>query len=252
MRLGLLAIPAVRSALELELGRSIEYHASLPSTQDRARDLAATGAPPLVVVSDHQTAGKGTQGRSWVAAAGSSLLASWLFRPAPGEAAVFALLAGVGVARALEHLGIADARLKWPNDVEVDRKKVAGVLAHATTDGEGGSLVLGIGVNVNQRVDEFPAELRRTATSLGLRGRPVDRLELFALVTRELDRLADPAEHAAGLAEWRERASLIGREVEVVRAGRPTVRGIAKDIAPDGALLVGGERVLAGEVRVLA
>ena len=165
---------------------------------------------------------------------------------------MFALLAGVAVARALERLRAADARLKWPNDVEVDRKKVAGVLAHATTDGEGGSLVLGIGVNVHQRLDDFPAELRPTATSLALGGRAVDRLDLLAVVTGELDRLADSSEHVAGLAEWRERATVIGREVEVVRAGHPTVRGIASDIAADGALLVGGERVLAGEVRVVA
>src|SRR6266550_2070804 len=67
MRLALLAIPAVRSALSLELGRDIEYHAALASTQDRARELAVAGAGPSVVVADHQAAGQGTRGRSWVA-----------------------------------------------------------------------------------------------------------------------------------------------------------------------------------------
>ena len=252
MRLALLAIPAVRSALSLEIGRDIEFHAALASTQERARALAATGAGPSVVVADLQTAGQGTHGRTWDAAAGTSLLASWLFRPPPAEPGLFALLAGVAVARALERLGIAEASLKWPNDVEAGQKKVAGALAHATTDGEGGSLVLGIGVNVHQTTDDFPAELRASATSLALTGHTVDRLSLLVAITRELDHVAKPSERIAALAEWRRRATLLGREVEVTREGRPVVRGVARDIADDGALLVGSERVVGGDVRALA
>lgn len=252
MRLALLAIPAVRSALSLEIGRDIEYHAELPSTQDRARALAGSGSGASVVVADHQTAGQGTRGRSWQAPAGTSLLASWLFRPTPAEPGLFALLAGVAVARALERLGMGDASLKWPNDVEAGHKKVAGALAHATTDGEGGSLVLGIGVNVHQRIDAFPSELRSTATSLALAGHTVDRLSLFVDLTRELDRVAAPAERAAALDEWRRRSTVLGREVEVTREGRSLVRGIARDIADDGALLVGSERVVVGDVRAVS
>ena len=252
MRLALLAIPAVRSALSLEIGRDIEYHAALGSTQDRARHLAASGSGPVVVVADHQTTGQGTRGRSWDAPAGTSLLASWLFRPAPAEPGLFALLAGVAVARAFAGLGMADASLKWPNDVEAGNRKVAGALAHATTDGEGGSLVLGIGVNVHQRLDEFSPELRATATSLALLGHTVDRLSLFVDLTRELDRVAMTAERREALEEWRKRSTLIGREVEVTREGRPIVRGIARDVAEDGALLVGTERVVVGDVRAIA
>ncbi|MDQ2914068.1 MAG: biotin--[acetyl-CoA-carboxylase] ligase [Chloroflexota bacterium] len=252
MRLALLAIPAVRSALSLEIGRAIEYHEALASTQDRARALAAAGSPPSVVVADHQTAGQGTHGRSWSAPAGTSLLGSWLFRPAPAEPGLFALLAGVAVARALARVGMGGASLKWPNDVEAGHKKVAGALAHATTDGEGGSLVLGIGVNVHQGLDDFPLELRATATSLALAGHTVDRLSLFVDLTRELDRVAAPAGREPALEEWRTRSTVLGREVEVVREGRPPVRGVARDIAEDGALLVGSERVVVGDVRVLA
>ena len=252
MRLALLAIPAVRSALSLEIGRDIEYHQTLASTQDRARALAAAGSRASVVVADHQTAGQGTRGRSWDAPAGTSLLASWLFRPAPAEPGLFALLAGVAVARALERRGMSEASLKWPNDVEAGHKKVAGALAHATTDGEGGSLVLGIGVNVHQRLDDFPPELRATATSLAIAGHDVDRLSLLVDLTRELDRVALPAERRAALEEWRRRSTVLGREVEVTREGRPVVRGVARDIAEDGALLVGSERVVVGDVRTLA
>jgi BirA family biotin operon repressor/biotin-[acetyl-CoA-carboxylase] ligase len=250
MRLALLAVPAVRSALSLEIGRDIEYHAAIASTQDRARALAASGSGSAVVVADLQTAGQGTRGRAWHAAAGTSLLASWVFRPAPAEPGLFALLAGVAVARALARLGMSEASLKWPNDVEAGHKKVAGALAHATTDGEGGSLVLGIGVNVHQGADDFPPALRATATSLALAGHTLDRLSLFVEVTRELDRVAAPAERRAALEEWRKRSTLLGREVEVTREGRPLVRGVARDIAEDGALLVGSERVVAGDVRL--
>lgn len=252
MRLALLAIPAVRSALSLEIGRDIEYHAALASTQERARALAAAGSGPAVVVAEHQTAGQGTRGRSWDATAGKSLLASWLFRPAPAEPGLFALLAGVAVARALARLGMTEASLKWPNDVEAGHKKVAGALAHATTDGEGGSLVLGIGVNVHQGLDDFPPELRATATSLALARHDLDRLTLFVELTRELERVAVLDERHAALEEWRKRSTLLGREVEVTREGRPLVRGVARDIADDGALLVGSERVVVGDVRVLA
>jgi BirA family biotin operon repressor/biotin-[acetyl-CoA-carboxylase] ligase len=252
MRLALLAIPAVRSALSLEIGRDIEYHAELASTQDRARKLAVAGTQPVVVVADHQTAGQGTRGRTWDAPPGTSLLASWLFRPSPAEPALFALLAGVAAARALALLGWSEASLKWPNDVESGHKKLAGALAHATTDAVGGSLVLGIGVNVHQRLDDFPPELRATATSLALAGHPVDRLSLLVELTRELDRVALPAERAAALDEWRARSTLIGREVEVTREGRPVVRGVARNIADDGALLVDSERVVVGDVRAVS
>ena len=252
MRLALLAIPAVRSALALELGRDIEYHDSLPSTQDRARELGSEARGSFVVVADQQTAGKGTHGRVWLAPPRTSLLASWLFFPAPARPSLFALLAGVAVVRAFDRLGMPGASLKWPNDVEAGHKKVAGVLAHATTSGEGGSLVLGIGVNVHQRATDFSDELRATATSLALAGLSVDRLDLLAGLNGELDRIVAPAERRAAMDEWRARSSVIGREVEVMRDGSEVFRGIARDIDEDGALIVGNERVLAGDVRTVA
>src|SRR5437667_12654223 len=249
MRLALLAIPAVRSALELELGRTIEYHVTLPSTQDRARELEASGSRRLVVVAEEQTAGRGTHGRSWRAPARTSLLAAWTFRPAPAEPALFALLAGVAVARALRTFGVADLGLKWPNDVWLTGGKIAGCLAHA----DGGGLVIGIGVNVSQR--ELPREIADIATSLARAGHDIDRLALVARLTRELDVIADPAAHADALAEWRKRSITVGREVEVTITAKERIRGKASGLADDGALLVetpyGQQRVIAGEVRVL-
>lgn len=254
-RLGLLAHVAVRSAVARELGRDIEYHASIDSTQVRARALAGAGAGAFIVVADQQLAGQGTHGRVWQAAAGTSLLASWIVRPAPAAPALFAALAGVAMARSLDTLGATGAHLKWPNDVELAGKKVAGALAHGSSDGGGGVLVLGIGVNVHQEADDFPAELRASATSLAIAGRAVDRLALLARLTQELDRLDDSGGRAVAMAEWRERSTLIGRQVEVRTAGRDALAGVATAIDEDGALLVrtstGMERVFAGDVREL-
>ena len=242
----------MRSSFAGELGREIEYHDVLPSTQTRARELAAQGIPRGIVVANEQSAGQGTRGRVWVAPKGTSLLASWIVRPAPVAPGLFAALAGVAIARVLESLARADARLEWPNDVHVGGRKVAGALAHATSDGDGGVLVLGIGINVHQRPEDFPAELRERAISLASAGYPLDRLALLARLTRELDRLEDTSERGAALDEWRRRSTFLGKAVEVRAGERPPLRGIATAIADDGALVVrtstGTERVVAGEV----
>jgi BirA family biotin operon repressor/biotin-[acetyl-CoA-carboxylase] ligase len=249
-RLSLLADPAVRSAFGRELGRVIEYHAAIGSTQDRARELARPGdADSVVVVADQQTAGHGRGEKSWLSEPGASLLASWIFRPAPAEPGLFALLAGVAVTMALRPLGVADLGLKWPNDVWLSNGKIAGCLAHGAAD----HLVLGIGVNVSQR--ELPREIADVATTLRRAGHDIDRLALLARLTRELDVVADPANHPAALTEWRKRSITLGREVEVIGAGEAAFRGTASALAEDGALLVetpyGQHRVIAGEVRVL-
>ena len=252
-RLLLLRSDAVRSAVARELGCDIEYHDSIDSTQTRARALVAEGVERGIVVADEQRAGQGTRERVWHAAPGTSLLASWILRPAPAAPSLFTALAGVAVARALDAVGCEGARRNWPTDVELDGRKVAGVLAHGSSDGRGGSLVLGIGINVYQSEADLPVELRATATSLALSRRAVDRLGLLARVSAELDRLGDPAAIVSTREEWRERSSLVGADVTVTVPGRPAFQGAATAIDDDGALLVrtasGVERVVAGDVR---
>jgi BirA family biotin operon repressor/biotin-[acetyl-CoA-carboxylase] ligase len=253
-RLALLAVSAVRSAISRELGRDIEYHEAIDSTQTRARELAAQGTTSGIVVANEQRSGQGTRGRSWHAPAGSSLLASWIARPAPRSAALFSALAGVAVARALDQLGVASSSLKWPNDVELAGRKMAGVLAHATSDGGGGMLVLGIGINVHQQRGDLRADIADSATSLAMAGKKIDRLALLAILTRELDRLQEPGALAVAHAEWVARSTLLGQGVEVRVDGRDPFSGTATAIDDEGALLVhtatGVERVIIGEVRL--
>ena len=247
-RLTLLADQAVRSAFGRELGRTIEYHATIASTQDRARELGRAGAAALVVA-DQQTGGHGRGEKTWLSEPGTSLLASWVFRPAPAEPALFALLAGVAVARALAPFGVADRGVKWPNDVWLTGGKIAGCLAHGAID----HLVIGIGINVSGH--QLPADIADTATTLARAGHDIDRLALLARLSSELGRLSDPAAHAAAMTEWRKRSITLGREVEVRESGNDPFRGRATALAEDGALVVeteyGQQRVLAGEVRDL-
>jgi BirA family biotin operon repressor/biotin-[acetyl-CoA-carboxylase] ligase len=140
-----------------------------------------------IATTDHQTGGRGRRGRSWVEAPGTSVLVSVLLRPPPElPAPQLSLVGGLAAAIAAEEaLGLA-AQIKWPNDVMVDRRKLAGVLAEARD----GVVVLGIGVNVNQTPEQLPADARVPAASLRtVDGRERDREEVLALLLETLDGL---------------------------------------------------------------
>jgi BirA family biotin operon repressor/biotin-[acetyl-CoA-carboxylase] ligase len=181
-----------------------------------------------IATTSHQTGGRGRLGRTWQDVPGRSLLVSVLLRPPPGRRpAELTLVGGLAVARAIG----PDARIKWPNDVLVEGRKVAGGLA----DLRDGSVILGIGVNVNQSEAELPPDARTPAASLRtIRGSEQDVEALLAGVLRQLDAAYRtwldtglPSLHAA-LAE---RDFLRGRDVVV-----EGVRGIARGIRPDGRL----------------
>jgi BirA family transcriptional regulator, biotin operon repressor / biotin---[acetyl-CoA-carboxylase] ligase len=142
-----------------------------------------------VAVADHQTAGRGRLGRSWVAPPGTAISVSVLLRPPPDRTiAQLSLLGGLAAAEAVEEeLGLwRGSQIKWPNDVMVNRRKVAGVLAEARD----GVVVLGIGINVNQTRDQLPPDAPQPAASLRtIDGREHDRAALLADLLRRLDRL---------------------------------------------------------------
>ena len=150
------------------LGHPRVHYRLIGSTNARARELAAAGAPHgTLVTAAEQSAGRGRQGRTWTAPAGRALLCSVLVRDPP---ALLPLAAGVAVAEAVaevvaEVVG-SEARLKWPNDVLVGGRKVAGILVEGRP--QEGWAVVGIGLNVAVRHADFPAELRETAGTLGL------------------------------------------------------------------------------------
>jgi BirA family biotin operon repressor/biotin-[acetyl-CoA-carboxylase] ligase len=223
------------------LGRPRLHLRETGSTQERARELAAAGAPHgTLVTAGVQTAGRGRQGRAWVAPPGRALLLSLVLR---GREPLLSLRAGLAVA----DLAGPAARVKWPNDVLLDGRKVAGVLVEGRPQESWAAL--GIGINVAVEPGDFPPELRERAGTLGW---PPDRLEpALAELLRALERrLAEPAD--ALLAALRARDALLGAPVRWNGGA-----GIGAGISETGALRVrrdgdgDGELALdAGEVHL--
>ena len=206
---------------------------SLDSTNRYLLDEARAGAPAgLVAVADHQTAGRGRRGRTWLAPPGASLLVSVLLRPQlpPGRAQLCTMAAGVALAEAVRQVADFAPDLKWPNDLVARDRKLAGLLAEA----DGDALVVGAGLNVQW--DEFPEEIAALATACNIEaGRPVDRDEVLdAFLDRLGDRVADPEGTAA---RYRDRLSTLGRRVRVEQADGD-LHGVARDLGPVGELLV--------------
>jgi BirA family biotin operon repressor/biotin-[acetyl-CoA-carboxylase] ligase len=237
---------------------AVEWRAEADSTNDRLKPLARAGAPEWsVVLADRQTGGRGREGRSWTSPAGG-LYMSVLLRPRFGSVGLLPLAAGVAVADAVAEWRVS-ARLKWPNDVLLDGRKLGGILAEAASEGAGVEwVVLGIGVNVAVARDALPPELREQAVSLAdaSSGRPAVP-QVAAAVLAHLrvcyDRLrADPARIVEG---WRARAVDWWGELVDVQTARGTLTGRMLGVDATGALLVGLEdgtrRILSGEVRRL-
>ena len=206
----------------MTLGRPRVHLRATTSTNDRARGLAAAGAPHgTLVTTGEQTAGRGRQGRTWSAPAGQALLCSLVLRSLDP---LLPLRAGLAVA----DLAGPEARVKWPNDVLLAGRKLAGVLVEARP--QEGWAVLGIGLNASVALAALPAEVRDRAATLG---RPPAALEatLDELLSALERRLAEPA--ATTLAALRERDALLGAQIRW-EGGSGTGGGIAAD----GALLV--------------
>jgi len=169
----------------------IHGFSSCPSTNDLAKRLAREGsAEGTVVLADEQTQGRGTKGRSWHSARGFGIYASVILRPRRTDLSLLPLAAGVACLEAIREATGLEAALEWPNDIVWKRRKVGGILCEGEFLGNALSFaVLGIGLNVSQKSDDFPAELRRTATSLRLAlGREVDRAGLEKALWSALDR----------------------------------------------------------------
>ena len=234
----------------------ILWYPDVPSTNDLAAALAERGAREgCVVVANGQSAGRGRQGRRWASPAGAGLYVSTVLRPAGHALPLLTIAAGVGVAEGIQTATGLVPDLKWPNDVFVSGRKVAGVLAEATSSAAGTCVVLGFGINVLPAV--YPPEVTARATSLERElGRAVDRGSLLAeclcgLAGRYQDLVS--GRRNAVVEAWRGRAaSMRGRRVQWNEAGEAH-EGIADSIDDTGALVVrtdaGLARVTAGDVR---
>jgi BirA family biotin operon repressor/biotin-[acetyl-CoA-carboxylase] ligase len=234
--------------------RRILWYQEVGSTNDVADALAERGGDEgLVVIADRQVAGRGRLGRSWASPPGAGIYVSAVLRPPSASVPLLTIAAGVAVADGIASATGLSTHLKWPNDVQVAGRKLAGILA----EGAVGHVVLGIGINVQPAA--YPADVSARATSIESElGRPVDRglvlAEcLAALASRYRELLTGNGRVV--VEAWRGRAgALLGRRVEWESpGGRHT--GLAENIDDDGALIVTGARgtltIRSGEVRWL-
>ena len=240
----------------------MQWHAELPSTNDRAAAAAEAGAAEgCLIIADMQTAGRGRHGRSWCSPPGAGLYVSVVLRPEPRVVPLVTIAAGVAIADGVRAATGLQTMLKWPNDVQAAGgggagRKLAGILAESgAASGGAAHVVLGFGINISPAA--YPPDVAARATSLEAElGRPVDRgavlVECLAALAARYDDLR--RERSADvLAAWRGYARpLLGRAVEWDDRGHVR-RGSADDVDASGALIVrtgeGIARVISGEVR---
>jgi BirA family biotin operon repressor/biotin-[acetyl-CoA-carboxylase] ligase len=218
------------------LGGPIVHLDVTGSTNDRARALALANAPDgTVVLAEEQTAGRGRQGRAWSAPRGRSLTLSIVMRLGPEAFELLPLSSALAVCEACEQLASVRCAIKWPNDVWVDARKLAGILIEGRPHERWA--VLGIGLNADTRPEELAPDIRESATSLRIAtGDPVDRARLLGLLLRQL---ADVRGRAAEsiVSEFRRRDALYGRRIAWSAGGR-SLEGEARGIDDEGRLVV--------------
>lgn len=241
--------------------KKIIYYKQLDSTNTEIARLAAVGATHgTVVVSDAQTAGKGRRGRGWESPAGENIYMSILLRPdcVPDKAPMLTLVMAYSVAQALKKWGFLDVQIKWPNDLILSGKKICGILTEMRLKGmEIDYVVVGVGINVN--TNEFPKEIKDTATSLYMEsGRVIDRENMIESVVSYFDKSYGQFLETMDLSFLKEAYNNmlvnVGKEVRVLEP-EYEYTAYAQGINSEGELVVrtveGEEkRIYAGEVSV--
>jgi BirA family biotin operon repressor/biotin-[acetyl-CoA-carboxylase] ligase len=242
------------------IGRDIQVFEQTTSTNDVIEKLARDGVKEGVVVfAESQTRGRGRLGRKWISPARKGLWFSILLRPdlRPQETTQLTVASATALRRAIQSETGLKPEIKWPNDILIGGKKVAGILTELSAElDKVRCVILGIGIDVNLDAGELPAELKKTATSLKIEtGETVSRAELAAAILRELD--FDYARICAGkfsavADEWETHCATLGRNV-TVQIGERKIRGRAESLDDDGALLLRTEhghleRITGGDV----
>jgi len=251
----------IRNSLHTQyLGRRIYSFDSIDSTNTFARTLKDDECPNgTLIIADEQTAGKGRQGRQWQSQKGKNLLFTVATRPLflHDKVRVLPFAAALATADGIEQESKSAVQCKWPNDLLIDGKKVAGMLIETTTQNNAVmDVIIGIGINVNQT--EFGDDIKEKATSLKLHAQQdVDRVRLLSAVLEELEYRFDQLRNFSPqmiLDEWKQRTTMLGSEITLIEH-RASIKAKAMDVAPNGALIIeeiNGTRreVFAGDVTI--
>ncbi len=225
-------------------GNTIEYFRLTSSTMDEAQYMVEKGCDNgLLVVSEEQTDGRGRQKRKWLSPRGVNIYASLVYKPhnmSSTKSIALMFATSIAIVEALSDFGIDNAKIKWPNDVIIDGKKIAGVLLE--TKSESGilkSVVIGFGVNVN--VESMPEEIDGIATSVFIElGKKIDRAQLLVNVLYYLEnlvKLIESDKEAEIIEMWKNYDTTIGKRILVIGSGE-RIEGVAEGIDKNGFLLV--------------
>ncbi|MCQ2437738.1 MAG: biotin--[acetyl-CoA-carboxylase] ligase, partial [Clostridia bacterium] len=223
-------------------GASIEVHDCIDSTNTRAKALAAQGAPHgTMVCARQQTGGRGRFGRPFFSPKGSGIYVTFILRPTASAdvAVMLTAMTAVATARAIEALADVKVGIKWVNDLYIDGKKACGILCEGGLDFESGQLeyvVAGIGVNTAPVT--FPEELADIATAVGNAcGKDISKNALLAGIANEMEKLYESFEQGTFMAEYRERSTVIGKDIIVMR-GNERFGARVKAIDDRGGLII--------------
>lgn len=235
----------LRELIKGEMGRNIISMGEVESTNSLAMELAEKGASHgTVVVADSQTKGRGRMGRAWISPSGGNIYMSVILTPSmrPKEATLLTIMAGVACCGALRNTTGLPVEIKWPNDLMLSHMKLGGILSEIKSGaGKIVYAVIGIGINVNTKTEDFPPEVRTVATSIrNEKGKTVPRTFLIAEILNELDcwyRVVSQKGKNTLLDEWRRLTSMIGKPVQVTM-GDGIINGLAHDIDEEGMLIV--------------
>lgn len=227
------------------LGRTVYFEESVASTQQIAARLAYEGAAEgTIVVAEEQTAGRGRLSRKWHSPKGTGIWMSIILRPTVPvhQAPQLTLLTAVSVAQAIEKYTDLSVGIKWPNDILINGKKAVGILTEMQADPDKiNAVIIGIGINVNQKQEHFAEDIQHIATSLAMEAdKSFVRAELMQMIFLQMEKLyKEYLEHGFGVIKllWESYAMSIGKEI-TARTIKQTIIGVAKGITADGVLLL--------------
>lgn len=244
------------------IGRKLIHFNSIDSTNTKAKELSSLGEENgTVVISEEQTVGRGRLGRNWCSPKGKGIWLSIILRPDidPMNVAKITQVAGAAVCKSLLDMGIT-TYIKWPNDIVINRKKACGILTEMSGElNLVNYVVLGIGINVNIDEQEFPEDLKETATSLKIEhGKAIDRKELTGKILNNFELLYENFLNTSSLSAsveiCKKHSILLGREIKIINRNSTTI-GKAIDVDNDGRLIVqyengNTEAIISGEVSI--
>lgn len=227
------------------IGKEILIFDEVKSTNDLTMEFAAKGSKEgLVVVAESQQHGKGRLGRQWISPKGVNIYASFLLRPEipPVNAPVLTMMASLAAAEAISNTTGLDARIKWPNDILVNQKKISGILTEMNAEEEKiNYVVIGIGINVNMKNEDFPENVRIPATSvMDSLGRKFDRSKLLCSLIESMDSNYEYLRKKgvmSVMSKWRPLCITLNKMIKVTSAGG-TITGVAEDVTKEGGLVI--------------